>query len=341
VDQVRAPCRPSRRRLVQGAGLATLGFLAGCGQLPGQARTSPKVPRIGVIAAIALDNPNMIAFRDALRNLGYVEGQNLLVEWRSAELNYDQVPALAAELVHLPVDLIVAEGPTIPVAKEATSVLPIVMVGATDPVAAGWVASLARPGGNVTGPSNVNVQLNAKQLQLLQEVAPGASRVGVLWHRAPNQSSTMPAAWDELQSAAPVLGMNLQSLEVADAPDFERAFDAAARESADALLVLQDAYMATQRTRVVELALRSKLPTMYPRKAYIEAGGLMSYGVVSSDSARRSAYYVDRILKGAKPADLPVEQPTTFDFVINLQTAQALGLTIPQHVLLQATEVIQ
>ena len=274
------------------------------------------------------------------RELGYVEGQNLLVEWRSADGDYDRLSELAAELIRLPVDLIVAEGPATRAAMNVTSVIPIVMVGAQDPVASGWVASLARPGGNVTGPSNITVQLSAKQLQLLQQVTPELSRVAVLWHTLPNSSSGAgPAGLLELQSAAPALGIQLQSLQVADASDFERVFDTAAREHAEALIVRQDAFIASQLPRVVDLGLRSGLPTMYPRRAYVEAGGLMSYGAVE-DSARRAAVYVDKILKGARPADLPVEQPTNFNFVINLKTAEALGLTIPQHVLLQATEII-
>ncbi len=330
----------TRRQFVVGTGAAGLGLLAGCGRLPWQAQSPGRVPRIGVLAFNAADDPNgggMSPFREALRDLGYVEGQNIIIEWRWAEGHNDRFPELAAELVSLPVDLIAAQGPAIPAAMKATTVIPIVMLYAEDPVANGWVASLAQPGGNVTGPSAIAAQLSPKRLQLLKEAVPGISRVGVLWHPTRITSVT----WNELQGAAPMLGVSLQSLEVADVPDFESAFDAAVRERADAMIVLQDAFMSRQAPRVVELELRHRLPTMHPANQYVRAGGLMSYAPSSSYAiGQRAAYYVDRILKGAKPADLPVEQPMTFDFVVNLKTARELGITFPQEILLQVTEMI-
>jgi putative tryptophan/tyrosine transport system substrate-binding protein len=328
----------SRRQVLQGAGAMGLGLVAGCGRLPGQAQAPAKVPRIGYLGVFSdAPGPSAEPFRQGLHDLHYAEGHNILIEWRWAGPNSDRLPELTAELVRLPVDVIVAEGAAIRAAMEATSEIPIVMMGAIDPVTSGYVASLARPGGNVTGPSNMAVQLGAKRLQLLKEAAPGTQHVAVLWHPTP----TTAVAWEEVQGAAPTVGVGLQSLPVGDAPDFDTAFEAAARERANALFVLPDSFMSYHLARTVDLGTQSRLPAMYPRRAYVEAGGLMSYGAVPGDSVRRAAVYVDKILKGAKPADLPVEQPMTFEFVINLQTAQALGLTIPPHVLLQATEVIQ
>jgi putative tryptophan/tyrosine transport system substrate-binding protein len=328
----------SRRHAMQAAGTVGIGLLAGCGRLPFQAQQPAKVPRIGYLAVFP-DAPESSAarFLQGLRDLGYVEGQNFLVEWRRAEPDSERLPDLAAELVRLPVDVIVAEGIAIAAARNATSEIPIVMVGANDPVASGLVASLSRPGGNVTGMSGMAVQLSAKRLQLLKEAMPASQRVAVLWHR---MSATI-GPWEELQTAAAVLGLQLVSLEVTDASEFESAFDLAAREGAEAVYLVPDAFMSSQVPRTVALLTESRLPAMYPRRAYAAAGGLMSYGPVTGENPRRAATYVDRILKGTKPADLPVEQPRDFEFVINLKTAQALGLAIPPHVLLQATEVIQ
>jgi putative ABC transport system substrate-binding protein len=326
----------TRRDFVQGAGMTGLGLLAGCGQMPGQAAPS-RVARIGYLGVFpGTPSPSAEAFLQGLRDLHYTEGQNFRMEWRRAEPDSPGLEDLAAELVRLPVDIIVAEGTAIAAARNATSEIPIVMVGANDPVASGLVASLARPGGNVTGMSSLAVQLSAKRLELLKTATPAIQRIAVLWHP---MSATL-GLWDEAQSAAPTVGVSLQSLPVSEVGELERALEAATREQADAFYVLPDAFMSYHLTRTVDLVTQSRLPAMYPRRAYVEAGGLMSYGGVSRENPRRAAYYVDKILKGAKPADLPVEQPREFEFVINFKAAQALGLTIPQHVLLQATEII-
>jgi putative ABC transport system substrate-binding protein len=326
---------------MQGAGAAGLGLLAGCGQLPGQAQQPAKVPRIGWLAlephaqGAALEE----SFREGLRDFGYAETQQVLIEARYADGLPARLPALAAELVELPVDILVAAGGTTAVAAhEATSTIPIVMLFARDPVAEGLVASPARPGGNVTGLTYFSRQLAPKRLELLYEALPGISRVAFLWDRAlSTEASTM---LETVEGPAQVLGLHLQSLEIREAGEVDAAFDAASREHAEAVFV-GSVIANSQRARVVALAAQYRLPTMYNSAEYVRAGGLMSYAPDRLAQYRRAAYYIDRILKGSKPADLPVEQPTTVDFVINLQTAQALGLTIPQYVLLQATEVIQ
>jgi putative tryptophan/tyrosine transport system substrate-binding protein len=330
--------RYTRRNLMHGAGTVGLALLAGCGRLPGQAQQSARIPRIGYLGVFSdAPGPSTEPFVQGLKDLQYAEGQNILIEWRWAGTDSERIRDLAAELVRLPVDVIVAEGAAIPAAMNATSQIPVVMVGALDPITSGYVASFARPGGNVTGPSAMAVQLTAKRLQLLKDAVPGTRRVAVLWHPTP----TTAVAWEEMQAAAPTVGVALQSLPVGDVLDFESAFEAAARERADALFLLPDSFMSYHLARTVELGVQSRLPAMYPRRAYVEAGGLMSYGAFPGDSVRRAAIYVDKILKGARPADLPVEQPNTLDFVLNLKTAQALGLIIPPHVLIQATEVLQ
>jgi putative tryptophan/tyrosine transport system substrate-binding protein len=332
--------RLSRRQVVQGAGTVGLGLLAGCGRLPWQEQPPAKVPRIGFLSGTsAVSGAAAVeAFRQGLREHGYVEGQNIVVDYRFAEAEADQRRALAAELVQLPVDVIVTAGTlAVRAAKDATATIPIVVARGDDLVAFGLVASLARPGGNVTGLSTIALQLSQKRLELLKEAVPGASRVAVFWNPAiPERASE----FSELASVAEALGVQLQSLEVSGTEGFESAFEAATRERADALLTLDNALTSVYRSRLVDLALRSRLPMISADRALAEAGGLMSYGPNFNEQYRRAAYYVDRILRGAKPADLPVEQPSTFDFAINLKTAQALGLTIPHHVLLQATEII-
>jgi putative tryptophan/tyrosine transport system substrate-binding protein len=328
--------RVSRRQLVQGVGLAGLGLVAGCGRWPGQAQPPAKAYRVGYIG-----NPDfMEAFREGLREHGWVEGQNIVIESRASPSRQDlPTDRLAAELVALPVDVIVTQGtpPTL-AAMQATSSIPIVMAISVDPVGEGHVASLARPGGHVTGQSVMTRELSGKRLELLQDAVPGISRVAVLW--APADPGMGPT-FAEVEAAARRLGVDLQSLEVAGPEDFDRAFAVAAAEHADALLVLPTGFILRGRQRIVELAAAHRLPAMYPYREHVEAGGLMNYGPNVRDMFRRAATYVDKILKGAKPADLPVEQPMTFSLVINAKTAQALGLTIPPHVLLQATEVLQ
>jgi putative ABC transport system substrate-binding protein len=301
-----------------------------------------KAPRIGhlngsSLSAIAY---RIEAFRQGLRELGYVEGKNIVIEWRSAEQKFDRLPALAAELVRLKVDIIVTSGP-IPTraAKEATSTIPIVMAQDPDPVANGFVASLARPGGNITGLATLAPELSGKQVELLTEIFPKLSRVAVF------RTSTQPGiaqALKEVELAAKALGVQLQYLDVLDPKDIETAFRAASKGHAEAVLSLVAGGIANaHRTQIVELAVKSRLPVIYNRREDVEAGGLMTYGVSLTDLDRRAATYVDKILKGTKPADLPVEQPTKFELVINLKTAKQIGLTVPQKVLARADRVIR
>jgi putative tryptophan/tyrosine transport system substrate-binding protein len=333
--------RLSRRWVVQGAGAVGLGLLAGCGRWPGQVPT--RVPTIGLLAplsasAAASEYPE--AFRQGLRALGYVEGQNISLDWRYSEGREDLGASQAMELASLPVDLIVAFGtPAALAAQQATATIPIVVPISVDPVGSGLVASLARPGGNVTGLAVNLAELSGKRLQLLQEIVPGLARVGVLW----NPANTDPSIqWRELQAAGPALGVQLVSLEVRSPDELDGAFDVASRQQVQALFTLGDPLTAIMlRAQIVELAAMRRLPAMYDQRLFADAGGLVAYGPKVAEQVRRAAYYVDRVLKGTKPADLPIEQPMTFDCVINLRTAQALNLTIPHHVLLQATEVIQ
>jgi putative tryptophan/tyrosine transport system substrate-binding protein len=323
----------SRRRFVQGAGLAGLGLLAGCGRWPGQAPASAQVPKVGIMNAIP---SSAEAFRQGMAALGYVDGQNIILEYRSVGAREELLPEAAAELARLPVDVIVAGGdPPIRAAVEATTTIPIVMAVSRDPVASGFITSLAHPGANITGLSYLSVQLTGKRLELLQQTVSRSARVVAL-----GPPSALPE-WREAEDASRALGLQLQFLEVHRPDDLAEAIEGAIRDGSDALLVLGSPLTAGQHWRIAELAVANRLPAIYDRREFAEAGGLMAYGPRITGLWSRSAYYVDRILKGTKPADLPVEQPREFDFVINLKTAQALGLTIPQHVLLQATEVIQ
>ena len=301
-----------------------------------------KVPRIGFLiggsaSAVAARTE---AFRQGLRDLGYVEGKNIVIEWRSAKGKLDRLPALAAELVRLKVVVIVTAGP-LPTraAKEATTTIPIVMAQDPDPVGNGFVASLARPGGNITGLATLRPELSGKQLELLKETVPRLSRVAVFG------TSTLPGnaqSLKEVELAAGASGVKLQYLDVLDPKDIETAFRAAVKGRADAVLMMVAGGVASsQRTQIVDLAVKSRLPVMYSERAYVEAGGLMTYGVNLADLSRRAATYVDKILKGAKPADLPVEQPMKFEFIINLIAAKQIGLTIPPNVLVRADKVIR
>jgi putative ABC transport system substrate-binding protein len=306
-----------------------------------EAQQPTKVPRIGFLAASPASalSTRIEAFRQGLRELGYVEGKNIIIEWRSAEEKLDRLPALAAELVRLKVDVIVAAGPaTTRAAKEATVTIPIVMGFAGDPVGSGFVASLARPGGNITGLSTLAPEISGKRLELLKEIIPKLSRVAVFGN------STEPGnaqALKEIELAARALGVQFQYLEVRDPKDIETAFRAATKGRADAVLALNSPVLNSQRTQVVELTVKSRLPTIYDRSEFVEDGGLMTYGVSSTDLFRRAATYVDKILKGRKPADLPVEQPIKFEFIINLKAAKQIGLTIPPNVLVRADKVIK
>jgi putative ABC transport system substrate-binding protein len=312
-------------------------FVAPC--FPSEAQQPTKIPRIGYLGGFSTDSTRIDAFRQGLRELGYVEGKNIVIESRFAEGKQDRERALAAELVRVKVDVIVTVGSNATrAAKEATITIPIVMTQDPDPIGNGFVASLARPGGNITGLSNLNRELSGKRLELLKEVIPRLSRVAVFG------TSTQPGhaqALRETELAAKAFGVKLQYLDVLDPKDIETAFRATVEGRAEAVLGLGGAVLNPQRTRVVELAAKSRLPAMYSIREYVEGGGLMSYGVIITDLDRRAATYVDKILKGIKPADLPVEQPTKFEFVINLKTAKRIGLTIPPNVLARADKVIR
>jgi putative tryptophan/tyrosine transport system substrate-binding protein len=305
------------------------------------AQQPTKVLRIGVLTggSASASSGRHDAFRQGLREFGYVEGKNIIVEWRNADGKIVNLPGLAAELVRLKVDVIVTAGPQVTgVAKEATSTIPIVMAFDNDPVGSGHVASLARPGENITGLSTLSPELSGKQLEILKEVAAGLSRVGVLG------TSTQPGyaqVAKEIEISAAAIGVKLQNLDILTPNDIEAAFRNARTGRAEAVVVLASAVLAPHRIRVVDLAVKSRLPAIYPYLEYVEAGGLMSYGVQVTELYRRAATYVDKILKGAKPADLPVEQPTKLELVINLKTAKQIGVTIPQSVLAKADKVIR
>jgi ABC-type uncharacterized transport system substrate-binding protein len=309
--------------------------------LPAEAQQPTKIPRIGYLTGVSLsaDSPRIEGFRQGLRELGYVGGKNIIIEYRYADGKFDRLPALAAELVRLKVDVIVTAGATnTRAAKEATTTIPIVMAQDPDPVGSGFVASLARPGGNITGLSSLTADLSGKRLELLKEILPKLSRLAVLGTSA---SPGMVQQLKETELAAGAFGMQFQFLDILDPKDIEAEFRAATKWRADAVLVLRGPVLTSQRTQVVELAVKSRLPATYPETEYVEAGGLMSYGVSNIDLFRRAATYVDKILKGAKPADLPVERPTKFELIINLKAAKQIGLTIPPSVLARADKVIK
>jgi putative ABC transport system substrate-binding protein len=299
-----------------------------------------RVARIGYLDGASLNSARIEAVRQALRELGYVEGQNIAFEWRSADGKADRLPGLAAELVRLKVDVIVTggAGATGP-AKQATSTIPIVMAEDTDPVGSGFVASLARPGGNITGLSTLHPAISGKRLEILKEVLPRLSRVAFF-----GTSTWVGNAQGlrETELAAAALGVKLQYLDVADPKGFATAFQAAGKGQAEAALMLVwNPILNPRRKDIAELAVRSRLPTVFRDREHVQSGGLMAYGPNIPDLFRRAATFVDKILKGAKPADLPIEQPTKLELVINLKTAKALGLTIPPSVLARADEVIQ
>jgi ABC-type uncharacterized transport system substrate-binding protein len=306
-----------------------------------EAQQAKKVPRIGYVSSgDPSTKPLLEAFRRGLRDLGYIEGKNILVEYRYAEGKPDEIPGLVTELVQLKVDLLVLGYlPAIHAAKQATKAIPIVMVTVVDPVANGIVDSLARPGGNITGLTRLTGDLKKRRLELLKEVVPRISRVGVLWD-AGNENADI--AFKEYDAAAHSLKISLQSLAVRGPhPDFEGAFQAAAKERASALLTIRDALINLYRKRITERAIKNRQPSMYEGSEYIEDGALMSFSVSDAENYRRAATYVDKILKGAKPADLPVEQPAKFELAINLKTAKQIGLTIPSKVLARADKVIK
>ena len=307
-----------------------------------EAQQSAKVPRIGYLTGTSLSAiaHRVEAFRQGLRELGYIEGKNIVIEYRSAEGTIDRLPDLAAEFVHLQVDVVVTTGASVTrLAKQATNSIPIVMTQANDPVGSGFIASLARPGGNVTGLSSSGPEVSGKRLEILKELVLRVSRVAALG------TSTDPANPQDLKEtelAARALGVKLEYIDVVDSRDIEPAFKEVTKRRADALLMMMAGPVANpHRKKIAELAVKSRVPAIYTLADYVEAGGLMAYGVVITDLDRRAATYVDKILKGAKPSNLPVEQPTKFELVINLKAAKQIGLTIPPSVLARADRVIK
>lgn len=329
-----------RRQFLQG-GVALAGFSLVSGREV-VAQQAAKVPRIGFLAVGSREGRAFMisGLLQGLREHGYVEGQNIVIDYRFSEDRNDRLPALAAELVASKVHLIVASGtPASFAAKQATSTIPIVMGGiAADPVETGLVASLARPGGNITGMSMMTAPLGGKRLELLKRTVPGLARVAVFWN--PPNPAYGPIL-KELEAAAPVLRLKLQRLEVRVPADFEGAFVTAIRQRAGALIAPGDPLVANRPRMVADLALKHRLPTLTDNKEFVEAGGLLSLGLDLVESYRRAATHVDKILKGANPAELPMEQPTKLDLAVNLKTARALGLTIPQAILVQASHVIE
>ena len=313
-------------------------LLARC--VPAQAQQSGKIPRIGVQldSSASTVAGRLDGFRQGLRELGYIEGKNILIEWRSGESNPERRREIAAELARLKLDVIVSAGPTVTRALKETTTVPIVMAQDSDPVGSGVVASLAKPGGNITGLAALAPEMSGKQLALIKEIVPKLSRIAILGN------STIPGDAQVLRETVLAAGsfeVYLRYLDILDRKDIGDAFQAAAKGRADALLVLGNPILNAQRKQVIDLAAKHRLPASYGRPEYVEAGGLMYYGTNYNDLFRRAAYYVDKILKGAKPADLPVEQPTKFELVINLKAAKQIGLAIPPQVLGQADRVIK
>ena len=310
--------------------------------LAAEAQPTAKLYRIGVIVTATPNETGHLikALNEGLRELGYVEGRNIVFERRFAEGRQERLPALAAELVQLKVDVLVTgSNPVIAAVKQATATIPVVMAVSRDPVGAKFIASLARPGGNITGLANdATPEIIGKNLELLKEAVPRISRVAFLWNPVPPGATTSKNA---VEGAARNLGLTLQSVEVRRRNDFEGAFAAIARERADGVVVAQDPITLDSRNHIATRAARSRLPAVYGVREFAEVGGLMSYGPNIADQFRRAAFYVDRILKGAKPGELPVEQATKFELVINLKTAKALGLTIPPSLLARADQVIE
>jgi putative ABC transport system substrate-binding protein len=300
-----------------------------------------KVPRIGFLAATsyAANAARVEAFREGLRQLGYVEGKDIVIEQRFAEEKRGRLASLAAELVRLKVDVIVSAGPAVThLVKEATVTIPIVMGFDNDPVGSGFVASLARPGGNITGLSSLSPEISGKRLELLKEIVPSLSRVAVLGTSIQPGNAQM---LKESEIAARAFGLQLQYLDVQSTKDIELVFRAASNGRAHAILVLSSPVLFSKRKQVSDLAAKNRLPAIYPQTEWIEDGGLMTYGASIPDLFRRAATYVDKVLKGAKPADLPVEQPVKFDFIINLKAAKQIGLTVPPNVLARADRIIR
>ena len=307
---------------------------------PAQAQQTKNIPRIGYLGTRLGPGANEEVFRDGLRSLGYIEGQTITIEWRYAQEKFDRLPELASELVRLKVDVIVASGGylTVQAVQKATTTIPIVMTNVNDAVGLGLVASLARPGGNTTGISSFTPELSGKMVELAKETIPKASRVATL---ANTSGLNWKLNFKEMEGAARSLGLQLIALEMRGPDDLESAFDAARKKRADALILPQSGVLALYRKRIVELAAQSRLPVIGSNAAWAEEGCLLTYGPSVAEFYRRAAIYVDKILKGTKPGDLPVERPTKFEFVINLKTAKQIGLTIPPNVLARADKVIK
>jgi putative ABC transport system substrate-binding protein len=305
------------------------------------AQQPAKIPRIGFLSSLspAVVSDRMEAFRQGLRELGYAEGKNIVIEYRYAEGKTERLPELAAELVRLKVDVIITGGPSVNrFAKEATHTIPIVLAFDNDPVGNGFAASLARPGANITGLSTLAPEISGKQLELLREIVPKLYRVAVLGNAT---QPGYPQARREINLAADSFGVKLQYVEIQNPYEIEPAFRAASKGRADAVLVIASQVVTSHAKQFAEMAAKSRLPAIYWSSEFVDAGGLMSYSVSITDLFRRAATYVDKVLKGAKPADLPVEQPTTFELVTNLKTAKQIGLTIPANLLLRADKVIK
>ena len=305
-----------------------------------EAQQAARIPRIGILlgASASSVSTRVEAFRQRLRELGYVEGRNIVIEYRYAEGKRERLPDLAAELVRLKVDVIVTYGAGILAAKKASATIPIVFGAHPDPVGSGLVSSLARPGGNITGLSLMAPDLDGKRLELLKEAFPKVARVAFLWQPGVTGGNLNPT---DMEAAAKALGLKLQSLEVRGLDDFDSAFARAKKERAQALIATVGSVIATQQRQVLDFAAKNRLPAMYPTSEFVEAGGLMSYGPSQTDQWRRAADFVDKILKGTKPADLPVEQPMKFEFVINLKSAKQIGVTVPPNVLVRSDRVIR
>ena len=317
--------------------LALCCLLAPC--FPVQAQQPARIPRIGFLlpSTASFQSPRLEAFRRRLRELGYVEGKNIVIEYRYAEGKLERLPDLAAELVRLKVDVIVTTGLGTSAAKKASATIPIIFTGAGDPVGAGLVSSLARPGGNVTGLSLMLRDLDSKRLELLKESFPKVARVARLWVSGASGN----LFFTEMEAAAKALGVKLQSLEVRGLHDFDSAFARAKRDGAQALITNDHPVINTRQRQVLDFAAKNRLPAIYPTSEFVESGGLMSYGPNQKDLYRRAADFVDKILKGTKPTDIPVEQPMKFEFLVNLKTAKQIGLTIPPTVLARADRVIR
>jgi len=323
------------------AGILALGLGALLAPLPCAGQPADRVPRIGYLIVSPLADPPTAerqAFLDGLHEQGYVVGRTITIEYQSAAWNRELLPELAAQLVERKVDVIVVAPGALDAARQATRTIPIVFTGGADPVASGLVASLARPGGNITGMTFALPELAGKRLALLKEVLPKASQVSVLWS-PDNEGASLD--WQQTQAAARTLGITLQSFEVRDPKDFPKALSTMTRRRPHALITFPSALTSAYRPIIVEFAQKQRLPTMFGLRADVEAGGLMSYSPSAADAFRRAAYYVDRILKGTRPGDLPIQRPDKFELVLNLKTAKALGITIPQPLLLRADRVVE